>query len=234
VYGGLESVGVHEDGLSYRADDPFFRGADEMTLLDFHSPYGCSKGAADQYVRDYARIYDLPTIVFRMSCIAGPRQFGNEDQGWVAHFLYSALAGKPLTIYGNGRQVRDVLHVEDLVDVIVAAREHLDKTAGEIYNVGGGMQQSASVLEMLSLIEQLTGVEPRCSYAGVRPGDQPLYISDIAKIEAHTGWRPRRSLESILGDIHAFWQTHRELILSLTGGAASVAAEEEYAADEVA
>jgi CDP-paratose 2-epimerase len=235
VYGGLESVGVHEEGRSYRADDPLFRGANEMTMLDFHSPYGCSKGAADQYVRDYARIYDLPTIVFRMSCIAGPRQFGNEDQGWVAHFLYSALAGRPLTIYGNGRQVRDILHVDDLVNVILAARARLDKTAGEIYNIGGGMEQSASVLEMLSLIEQLTGVEPRCSYAGVRPGDQPLYISDLGKIEAHTGWRPGRSLETTVGDIHAFWKTHRELILSLTsGGAELVTAEEEYAADEVA
>ncbi len=234
VYGGLESVGVHEDGLSYRADDPLFCGANEATMLDFHSPYGCSKGAADQYVRDYARIYDLPTIVFRMSCIAGPRQFGNEDQGWVAHFLYAALAGKPLTIYGNGRQVRDILHVDDLVEGILAACAHLDTTAGQIYNVGGGMQQSASVLEVLSMIERLTGAEPRCGYAGVRPGDQPLYISDIAKIEAHTGWRPRRSLETTVEDIHAFWQTHREVILELTGGAAPVTAVEEYVADEVA
>ena len=149
VYGALDSVTVEERGQSYRAEDPLFRGASEATPLDFHSPYGCSKGAADQYFRDYARIYNLPTVVFRMSCIAGPRQFGNEDQGWVAHFLYSVLAGKPITIYGNGRQVRDVLHVADLVDAMLAARAHIRDAAGEVYNIGGGMERSASVLEML-------------------------------------------------------------------------------------
>ena len=234
VYGGLDSVGVEEHGRTYRATDPLFHGATEATPLDFHSPYGCSKGAADQYVRDYARIYDLPTIVFRMSCIAGPRQFGNEDQGWVAHFLYSVLSGRPITIYGNGRQVRDILHVHDLVDAIVSARINIDRTAGEIYNIGGGMGQSASVLEMLTLIERMTGVAPLCNYAEVRPGDQPLYISDNSKFEAHTGWKPRRSLETTLGDIHTFWQAHRDLILELTASAVSHATQETLVADEVA
>ena len=238
VYGALESVSVHEQGCAYRADDPAFQGANESTPLDFHSPYGCSKGAADQYVRDYARIFDLPTIVFRMSCIAGPRQFGNEDQGWVAHFLYSILAGWPITIYGNGRQVRDVLHVQDLVEAIVAARRSLDKTAGEIYNIGGGMQQSASVIEMLERVERITGIAPRCSNAEVRPGDQPLYISDISKMEAHTGWQPKRSLAVILGDIHDFWNHHRQLILELTSQSVSLsgspAEQEDLVADEVA
>jgi CDP-paratose 2-epimerase len=237
VYGGLESVAVHQHGRTYRADNAQFRGASESTPLDFHSPYGCSKGAADQYVRDYARIYNLPTIVFRMSCIAGPRQFGNEDQGWVAHFLYSVLAGKSITIFGNGCQVRDILHVDDLVDAILAARARLNTTAGETYNVGGGMKQSASVLEMLALVEQLTGVSARCTYAGMRPGDQPLYISDISKIEAHTGWRPRRSLEETMADIYRFWRGHRELILELTSDTRALRElplRREYAAGEVA
>src|SRR6185312_1962244 len=108
-------------------------GVNESQPLDFHSPYGCSKGAADQYVRDYARIYGLPTVVFRMSCIAGPRQWGNEDQGWVAHFIYSALQDKPITIYGDGRQVRDVLHVHDLVRAFEAARQNAERIAGEIF-----------------------------------------------------------------------------------------------------
>ncbi len=238
VYGSLDLVAVEEHGPSYRAIDPGFAGASEDTPLDFHSPYGCSKGAADQYVRDYSRIYDLPTIVFRMSCIAGPHQFGNEDQGWVAHFLYSVLAGKSITIYGNGRQVRDILHVDDLVDAILLARARLSTTAGKIYNIGGGMAESASVLEMLARIEQLTGIAPRCNYAAVRPGDQPLYISGIGKIKTDTGWRPRRSLDLTLRDIHSFWQAHRELILELTAYSSSqtriCSNRQELVADEVA
>lgn len=236
VYGGLESVAVQEQGSAYRASDAQFRGANEATPLDFHSPYGCSKGAADQYVRDYARIYKLPAVVFRMSCIAGPHQFGNEDQGWVAHFLYSVLARKPITIYGNGCQVRDILHVDDLVDAVVAARERIDITAGQIYNIGGGMEQSASVREMLAAIERTTGLAPRLSFAEVRPGDQPLYISDISKYRAHTGWRPRRSLGAMLEDMHGFWRQHRETILELTTavGAQPASAHEELVADEVA
>jgi CDP-paratose 2-epimerase len=221
VYGSLETVGVHEHDHSYRAIDPHFHGATESTPLDFHSPYGCSKGAADQYVRDYARIYDLPTVVFRMSCIAGPRQFGNEDQGWVAHFLYSVLAGKPITIYGNGRQVRDILHVDDLCDAVLAARDKIHTTAGEIYNIGGGMTQSASVLEMLRMIERTAGKAPRLNYSAVRPGDQPLYVSNIEKLLAHTGWQPRRPLATILEDIHAFWRQHSGLIKDLTAHAAN-------------
>jgi CDP-paratose 2-epimerase len=238
VYGGLESVSVHEDGQRCVADDPSFCGATEATPLDFHSPYGCSKGAADQYVRDYARIYDLPTVVFRMSCIAGPRQFGNEDQGWVAHFLYSVLAGRPITIYGNGCQVRDILHVNDLVDAIVAARKHSTVTAGEIYNIGGGIEQSASVLEMLGMIERLTHEAPQLDYATVRPGDQPLYISAISKFREHTGWQPSRGLHATLSDILAFWHEHRELILKLVAPAPQPSKlaqpEEELVGDEVA
>lgn len=204
VYGALNSVEVVAAGESYRAKDRAFRGVNESQRLDFHSPYGCSKGTADQYVRDYARIYKIPTVVFRMSCIAGPRQFGTEDQGWVAHFLYSAIAGRLITIYGDGLQVRDVLHVYDLIDAIHAARKHIDHTAGKIYNLGGGLERAYSVLQMLRAIERSTGVSVRTRFDQFRPGDQPLYISDSASIESDTGWRARRTLREILIDIHAF------------------------------
>ncbi len=211
VYGSLPRVPVEVDGRHYRASAADFCGVNEDELLDFHSPYGCSKGAADQYVRDYARIYQLPTVVFRMSCIAGPRQFGTEDQGWVAHFLYSTLEQEPITVYGDGFQVRDVLHVYDLIDAMSAARIHR-RAAGEIYNLGGGMSRAVSVLEMLEAIQHATRVKPQLRYSAVRPGDQPLYIADTSKLSAHTGWRPRRSLEDTLNDIHEFWRDHRNLL----------------------
>ena len=212
VYGALESVDVQADGARYRAVHEGFCGADEHTPLDFHSPYGCSKGAADQYVRDYARIYDLPTIVFRMSCIAGPRQFGNEDQGWVAHFLYSVLSGRLINIYGDGLQVRDILHVDDLLDAMMAVRGQVATAAGEIFNVGGGMERAFSVAEILKQIERRLGVACRCTHSEVRPGDQPLYISDCGKLVAATGWQPTRGIEQILDDIEIFWRENKDLI----------------------
>ncbi|HEY4011351.1 MAG TPA: GDP-mannose 4,6-dehydratase [Acidobacteriaceae bacterium] len=220
VYGSLPRVPVEVDRTHYRAAIPNFNGVRESEPLDFHSPYGCSKGAADQYVHDYARIYELPTVVFRMSCIAGPRQFGTEDQGWVAHFLYSALEHRPITVYGDGFQVRDVLHVYDLIDAMSAVRNHLPHTAGQIYNLGGGMARSVSVVEMLEAIHRATGVAPSLRYSDVRPGDQPLYIADISKIGQHTGWQPRRSLDDTLEDIHEFWRSHRKL-LHMQGGSAT-------------
>lgn len=219
VYGSLEHLDVEIAGTRYRAADPGFGGVAESMPLDFHSPYGCSKGSADQYVRDYARLYDLPTVVFRMSCIAGPRQFGTEDQGWVAHFLYSVLAGKPITIYGDGFQVRDILHVYDLMDAMVAVRNHLPRAAGEIYNVGGGMERTVSVIDMLQDVKAMTGKPLHLQYSAVRPGDQPLYISDTAKLQAHTGWHPRRSLSETLGAIHDFWLEHAEAIHTQRFGA---------------
>jgi CDP-paratose 2-epimerase len=136
VYGSLASLKVTVEGTHYRARNRDFQGVNEEENLDFHSPYGCSKGAADQYVRDYARIFDLRTIVFRMSCVAGPHQFGNEDQGWVAHFLYSALCGKPVTVYGTGLQVRDVLHVDDLLNAMMAVRDAGSRSQGEVSTCG--------------------------------------------------------------------------------------------------
>ena len=209
VYGSLEGMNVEVEGTRYRAASPTFHGVNERQPLDFHSPYGCSKGAADQYVRDYGRIYDLPTAVFRMSCIAGPRQFGNEDQGWVAHFLYSVLAGKQITIYGNGCQVRDVLHVYDLVNAMRAVRNANSRANGEVYNLGGGFERSISVLELLREIEKRTNMPLRLNYKAVRPGDQPLYIADTSKLEQQTGWRARNSLADTLDHIYQFWIENR-------------------------
>lgn len=216
VYGSLRRIPVEIDGSHYRALAQGFRGVTESEPLDFHSPYGCSKGAADQYVHDYARIYNLPTVVFRMSCIAGPRQFGNEDQGWVAHFLYSVLSGTPITVYGNGCQVRDVLHVHDLIDAMMAARNAVERTRGNVFNVGGGLSRAISVLELLQDIEHRVGKAPRCRFREVRPGDQPLYISDTSKLQNLTGWAPARSLGATLDAIHNFWLQNRDAILSLS------------------
>jgi CDP-paratose 2-epimerase len=212
VYGALDSVPVIAERTRYRARDVNFRGVNESQPIDFHSPYGCSKGTADQYVRDYARIFDLPTVVFRMSCIAGPRQFGNEDQGWVAHFLYSGLGGRTITVYGDGLQVRDILHVHDLVDGMIKVRAASSVTAGKVYNLGGGIDRAVSVIEMLRAIESATGISLRLVYKDVRPGDQPIYIADTSRLERDTGWRPRRSVDQILNDIHKFWRDNQKVV----------------------
>ncbi len=212
VYGSLDGVPVRRAATRYESVDRTFNGVHEGEPLDFHSPYGCSKGAADQYVRDYARIFGVPTVVFRMSCIAGPRQFGNEDQGWVAHFLYSVLAGKPVTVYGDGLQVRDILHVQDLLNAMEAARTHIRGIQGEVYNVGGGLERSVSVQEMLATIGKRTGIAPKLTYGETRPGDQPLYISDTARLQGDTGWRARYSVDDILSSIQTFWKENQEVI----------------------
>jgi CDP-paratose 2-epimerase len=229
VYGSLEHVPVAVKGTRYEVLHAGFRGVNEDERLDFHSPYGCSKGAADQYVRDYARIYDLPTVVFRMSCIAGQRQFGNEDQGWVAHFLYSLLAERAITIYGDGYQVRDVLHVHDLLDAMLAARAASDRTRGQIYNMGGGPERSISVIELLRTMELKTGAALHLDYSSVRPGDQPLYITDTSKIEHDTEWRASRSLDQILNDLQGFWLQNSDAIAALTASRSA-----ELVAQEVA
>jgi len=210
VYGDLGSRNLTITPKRYRCADQ--RGVSESQPLDFYSPYGCSKGAADQYVHDYSRIFGLPTVVFRMSCIAGPRQFGNEDQGWVAHFLYSVLSGRTITVYGDGYQVRDVLHVHDLITAMRAVRDAKRRRNGEIYNLGGGMERSISVIEMLKEIERRTGGPLRLRYCDVRPGDQPLYITDTSKLERETGWRARHSLSDTLESIFRFWRANRDSI----------------------
>ncbi len=184
-------------------------GISEAQPLDFHSPYGCSKGAADQYVRDYSRIYDVPSVVFRMSCIAGPRQFGNEDQGWVAHFLYSALERNPLVIYGDGRQIRDVLCVDDLVRAFDAARTHQSVTRGQIYNVGGGPENTVSLIELIAEIEKLTGKKLEYVKEAARPGDQLVYVTDYSKMKRDTGWQPKMGVRQTLLRIYDWWKQNR-------------------------
>ena len=187
-------------------------GIGEDQPLDFHSPYGCSKGAADQYVRDYARIFQIPAVVFRMSCIAGKRQFGNEDQGWVAHFLYRALADGELTIYGDGRQVRDVLYVDDLIRAFEAVRHHKSLTAGQIYNVGGGPSNTVSLLELIAKIEALTKRKVRYTFSAARPGDQTIYVSDVSKIQRDAAWSPNTTVDQTLAHIYDFWSKNRRAV----------------------
>jgi CDP-paratose 2-epimerase len=194
VYGGMEDVAVVEEATRYHYRD-LPGGVPESQTLDFHSPYGCSKGAGDQYVRDYARIYGLRTVVFRQSCIYGTRQFGVEDQGWVAHFCIAAALGRPISIYGNGKQVRDVLWIEDLVRAYDLAAEKIDVVAGKTYNIGGGPANAMSVwAEFGPLLEELAGHPIPVKYGDWRPGDQPVYISDISRAQRELGWTPQVGL----------------------------------------
>ena len=189
VYGELADVAVAREGSRYVYGDGR-KGIDETAQLDFHSPYGCSKGAADQYVHDYSRIYGVPTVVFRMSCIYGTRQFGTEDQGWVAHFARSLLAGTPVTIYGDGFQVRDVLWIGDLVDAMQIAMRRIDSVAGQVFNIGGGAENAVSVRGVIDYLMEVAGARVPVTYAPWRPGDQKVYISDTAHAERVLGWEP--------------------------------------------
>jgi CDP-paratose 2-epimerase len=197
VYGGLPDVKLRVNGDRYEPEDDVLRasGIGEERPLDFHSPYGCSKGAADQYVIDYARTFGLPAVVFRMSCIYGPHQFGNEDQGWVAHFLIRALQGEPITLYGDGMQVRDILFVDDLVDAFLLAQAKMPKVTGQAFNIGGGPSNTMSLLQLLDLIERDSGERPRTRFGAWRPGDQRYYVSDVRKMAQATGWKPRVGVE---------------------------------------
>ncbi len=211
VYGGMETVGVVEEPTRYRyADLPY--GVPETQPLDFHSPYGCSKGAGDQYVRDYARIYGLSTVVFRQSCIYGPRQWGIEDQGWVAWFVIAAVTGRPITIYGDGKQVRDVLFVDDLLEAYDAAVAHRAAMNGRVYNLGGGPQHTIAIWQEFGpLLARLLGREIPVTYGDWRPGDQKVYISDIRKAQRELGWAPKVGVEEGVARLLAWVQAHRDL-----------------------
>jgi CDP-paratose 2-epimerase len=200
VYGDLADIALEEDGDRWLPIDAHVRdnGISERRPLDFHTPYGCSKGAADQYVLDYARSYGMPTTVLRMSCVYGPRQMGTEDQGWVAHFLIRALEGKPITIYGDGKQVRDVLHVDDAVDAYVAAWRQMDQVSGRVFNLGGGPANAISLRRLLRHIEDLTARAVETRYEDWRAGDQRYFVADARAAQQALGLgRPKHWQEGV-------------------------------------
>lgn len=209
VYGRMENLAVVPMADRYELQD-FPDGIDERIPMDCHSPYGCSKGCADQYVKDYYRIYGVPTVVLRMSCIYGPRQFGNEDQGWVAHFAISALLGRPVTVYGDGRQVRDILFVSDLMDLLEGVLGNVQVGAGQVYNIGGGPPNTTSVLELIALLEELIGRKVDRSFSQWRPGDQPVYVSDVRKARRDIGWEPKVPKEKGIQMLLEWASAHQE------------------------
>jgi CDP-paratose 2-epimerase len=197
VYGDLLDLKMISNGTRYHPQDNHFRkhGISEHRNLDFHSPYGCTKGIADQYILDYARTFGLRSVVFRMSCIYGPHQFGTEDQGWVAHFLIKSIKKTPITIYGDGKQVRDILFVEDLVDAFVLAMENIEEISGNAFNIGGGINNTISLIELLNEIEKVSGERPQVIFDDWRPSDQKYYVSDFRKFTEKTGWTPKVTVE---------------------------------------
>jgi CDP-paratose 2-epimerase len=211
VYGDLQDQGVEELETRYKfADLP--HGVSEVAPLDFYSPYGCSKGVADQYMKDYNRIFGLPTVVFRNSCIYGQRQFGIEDQGWVAWFVIAAVLGKPITIYGNGKQVRDLLHIDDLVRAFLNAIDQIEHVQGGVYNVGGGPDNTLSIWkEFGPLLEEITGRELSVEYGAWRPGDQPVYISDVRKAAEDLKWVPQVGVRQGIERLYQWVEANRDL-----------------------
>jgi CDP-paratose 2-epimerase len=212
VYGGMEDARPLELASRYALPD-YPDGVSETRPLDFHSPYGCSKGAADQYVRDYARMFGVRSVVFRQSCIYGQRQMGVEDQGWVAWFVIAAVTGRPITIYGNGKQVRDLLHVDDLVRAFRLATEQISVTAGQVYNLGGGPENTLSVwAEFGPMLEQISGrpIVP-AAYQDWRPGDQPVFVADIGKARRDFGWAPRVGIREGINRLVAWVESNPEL-----------------------
>jgi CDP-paratose 2-epimerase len=219
VYGGMEDVPVIEDENRYRFGSlPYGVGEDQR--LDFHSPYGCSKGCADQYICDYARIYGLRTVVFRQSCIYGPHQFGIEDQGWVAWFALRSLLGQPVTVYGDGKQVRDVLYVDDLIAAFEAAIQAIDRVSGRAFNIGGGPAYTLSILELIGLLERMKGSKMSCSFGDWRPGDQRVYISDVRRAQRELQWRPQTPPEIGVEQMRAWMAANLETIEGVYCGSA--------------
>lgn len=198
VYGALDDIKLTNKNNRYQPENEEIRknGVSEARAVEFHSPYGCSKGAADQYVLDYARTFCLPTMVFRMSCIYGEHQCGTEDQGWVAHFLINAIEGKPITIYGDGMQVRDVLFADDLVNAFLLAQKNIKQFSGQAFNIGGGTGNSVSLLELIEIINDLQGEKCKVRFAEWRHADQRYYVSDTRKFETATSWKPNVNVQN--------------------------------------
>jgi CDP-paratose 2-epimerase len=216
VYGSLEWVQLQEGETRWEcASHPL--GIDEKAPLDFHSPYGCSKGAADQCVRDWARCFGLPTVVLRQSCILGPRQFGVEDQGWVAWFLIAAMLRRPVTIFGDGKQVRDLLWVEDLVDLYLRLLGRSEEVSGQIFNVGGGPEQTLSLRDLLTRIADLMGEPMQFSFADARKGDQRWFVADPRRLAERVGWSPSTGVDKAITTLWRWLQDHRSEIEAAIG-----------------
>lgn len=214
VYGGMEGQGVVERNARYEyADLP--GGVSEMQPLDFHSPYGCSKGGADQYVRDYSRIYGLATVSFRQSCIYGYRQFGLEDQGWVAWFTIAHALKKPVTIFGDGKQTRDVLFIDDLIEAYSLAWKNRESIKGEIFNIGGGPLNQLSLNELLHFLDKENGSALRPSFAPWRPGDQKVFVADVLKAKERFGWSPLHSCEEGVRKLNQWVKSNLHLFSDL-------------------
>lgn len=209
IYGRAAMPALLEGSTRFYPADRGFRGIAESAPCDPQTPAAAAMAAAEQSVQDYAGAYDLPTITLRVDTVCGPRQFANQDHGWVAHFVDSILSGRPVRVFGSGLQVHDVLHISDLVDALMAARAYAGVTAGKVYNVGGGMTHTASVLEVIELIQRLCYTTAIVEHEAARAGDVPFYAADYSRFEADTGWMPRRSLEQTIRDIAAFWHARR-------------------------
>ena len=219
VYGGLEQIGVVERNGRY-VYETYSQGIPETLPLDFHSPYGCSKGAGDQYMLDYARIYGLKTLVYRQSCIYGPRQFGVEDQGWVAHFVIATVQNRPISIFGDGKQVRDLLHVDDLIMAYKIGIERIDELKGQAFNIGGGAANTLSIwTEFGPLLETLAGRPILVHHGAWRPGDQRIFVADIQKAQDELDWVPRISPQEGIRDLYQWVSQNPELFQKKESGA---------------
>jgi CDP-paratose 2-epimerase len=203
VYGNLSGYPLKKRMRRYVIKEKKMKmGVKESIPLDFHSPYGCSKGAADQYVLDYSRTFGLKTAVFRMSCIYGPHQYGNEDQGWIAHIMSKSINGDTIVIYGDGCQVRDALHIKDLLNAFITGWQKIDIISGNAFNIGGGPKNTISMLELINHIEKLIGKKVDYKYAPWRSGDQKYYVSNFTKFNKFTGWKPYVQINAGLLDIY--------------------------------
>ncbi len=213
VYGNLSDIEIIESEKRYFFKDKNYeKGVSENRNLNFHSPYGCSKGAADQYVIDYSRLYGLKTIVFRQSCIYGYRQIGLEDQGWVAWFAIQSLFKRLITIYGTGKQVRDILFIDDLIAAYEQAIKNIDKTAGRAYNLGGGVPNSISLLELIDFLNEVSGSKTQYKFADWREGDQKIFIADTSRSEQDFGWTPKINKEKGIRMLYEWLNDNQQLL----------------------
>lgn len=212
VYGDFH-IDLIESNTRYEANK--FLGINENQQIDFHSPYGCSKGCGDQYVIDYSRIYGLKTVVLRQSCVYGINQFGIEDQGWVSWFGIASIFDKEITIYGNGKQVRDILYIDDLIRLYNTIIENIDSCNGQAYNIGGGIENTISLLELISLLSNKLNKNISYSFSDWRPGDQKLYISDISKTTNQLAWKPEISISQGIDNMLEWTVNNKNYFINL-------------------